>query len=70
MMEHGLIIDVSIERSREEKDLIPFPGTVEFIEKRVYLEVTDGEGRKITIGVNLDDLLVGMRKAFFDKGAD
>jgi hypothetical protein len=69
-MEAGLIIDVSVEKPGEEKDLIPFPGLIEFIEKRIYFTVTDERRQTITIGINLDDLLVPMKRAFFDKGAD
>jgi hypothetical protein len=70
-MEKGLIVSVQILKPEEEGDFTDYPGTLEFIDCRVYVNVLDRtQNLDISLGFNLNDLLTAMKTAFFDPGAD
>jgi hypothetical protein len=70
-MEKGLLVSVLALPREEEGDFEDYPGTLEFIDQRVYLNVLDTkQNLDISLGFNLKELLAAMREAFFDQGAD
>jgi hypothetical protein len=70
-MEKGLIISVIALPREEEGDFEDYPGTIEFIDQRVYVNVLDTkQDLDISLGFDLNELLAAMKEAFFTPGAD
>lgn len=71
-MEKAIVVSIRALKPDEEGDFKDDRlGTLEFIDKRIYVNVLDRDlNLDIEIGFNLDDLLAAMKEAFFDVGAD
>jgi len=70
-MEKGLIISVIALPREEDGDFEDYPGTIEFVDQRVYVNVLDTkQNLDISLGFDLNELLAAMKEAFFTPGAD
>ena len=70
-MEKGLIISIIAEKREDDADFEDYPGTIEFIDQRVYVNVLDTKkDLDVSLGFDLKELLAAMKEAFFDQGAD